>query len=134
MTGQQQHEYKASLRVFSESLALPDLVAALGEPTRSYDIGDLVSPRRPDGPRRTSAYWSLGSQAQRTDPLDQHIAELVTFVDAHRREIDALRDKAQIDAFCGVFTGDDTQGGFTLTSGLMRRLGELNLDVGFDLY
>ncbi len=134
MAGQEQHEYTASLRVFSESLAFADLVAVLGEPTKGYDIGDLVSPRRPDGPRRTSAHWCLRSAAPRTQPLDEHIAELITFVEVHSREFGELGDKVQIDVFCGVFTGDDSQGGFTLGSDLIRRLGDLNLDVGFDLY
>lgn len=134
MTGQEQHEYTASLRVFSESLALADLVAALGEPSRSYDIGDPVSPRRPDGPRRTVSYWCLRSQAPRTSPLDEHIAEPVTFVDAHSHELHVLRDKTQVDVFCGVFTGDGTQGGFTLGADLMCLLGDLNLDVSFDLH
>ncbi|WP_170166404.1 DUF4279 domain-containing protein [Lentzea atacamensis] len=120
--------------MFSESLTLTELVAVLGEPTRGYDIGDLVSPRRPDGPRRTNAHWSLGSAALRTQPLDEHVAELVTFVEAHSREFDALGDKVQIDVFCGVFTADDSQGGFTLGSDLIRRLSALNLDIGFDLY
>ena len=134
MDRQDQHEYKASLRVFSESLALADLVAALGEPTGSYDIGDPVSVRLPDGSRRTRAYWSLSSSAQRTQPLDDHVAELVEFIEAHSRQFDALKDNAEIDIFCGVFTGDGTQGGFTLASDLIRKLAALNLDVSFDLY
>ncbi|GHH60822.1 DUF4279 domain-containing protein [Lentzea cavernae] len=134
MTERDQHEYKASLRVFSETLTLADLVASLGEPTRSYDVGDPVSPRRPDGPRRAVSHWALRSRAQPTSPLDEHLSELVVFVEAHSREIEALRDKAEIDVFCGVFAGDDAQGGFTLTADLMRRLAALGLDVGFDLY
>lgn len=133
MRGQEQHEYKASLRVFSDSLPLADLVAALGDPTESYDVGDQVSPRNPAG-RRTNAYWSLTSRAQRTRPLDEHIAELVTFAEARNRELEALGDKVQIDVFCGVFAGDDAQGGFTLGADLMRRLNALHLDVSFDLY
>ncbi|MET9626629.1 DUF4279 domain-containing protein [Lentzea sp. NPDC006480] len=134
MTEQEQHEYTASLRVFSERLTFADLVAVLGEPTEGYDIGDPVSQRRPDGPRRKWAHWRLGSTAPRTQPLDEHIAELVTFAEAHSRGFDALGDKVLTDVFCGVFTADDSQGGFTLEADLIRRLGALNLVVGFDLY
>ncbi|MFS8105222.1 DUF4279 domain-containing protein [Lentzea alba] len=134
MTGQEQHEYKASLRVYSEALTLADLVAALGESTDGHDIGDPVSRRRPDGALRAGAQWALTSSAQRTSPLDEHVAELVAFIEARSREIDALGDKVQIDVFCGVFTGDDAQGGFTLEADLMRRLSALNVDVVFDLY
>ncbi|GLY53760.1 DUF4279 domain-containing protein [Lentzea sp. NBRC 102530] len=128
-----EHEYKASLRVFSTSLVLAELVAALGEPARGHDIGDPVG-RLPDGARRTMSYWSRAGRAERTSPLDEHIAELVAFVEAHRREFDALRGDVEIDIFCGVFTADDAQGGFTLTVDLMRRLAELELEVGFDVY
>ncbi|MFD4672381.1 DUF4279 domain-containing protein [Lentzea sp. NPDC058450] len=126
----ERHEYKASLRVFSE-LVLADLVAALGEPDHGYDIGDPVG-RRPDGPRRAVSHWSLHSRTERTRPLDEHVAELVTFVEGHRREFEEL--KADVDIFCGVFTADDAQGGFTFTADLMQRLAELGLEVGFDLY
>ncbi|MGI5504360.1 DUF4279 domain-containing protein [Lentzea sp. CA-135723] len=127
----ERHEYKASLRVFSESSMLAELVAALGEPDHGYDIGDPVSRRRTDGPRRTMSHWSLSSRAERTSPLDEHVAELVAFVEGRRREFEALG--GDVDIFCGVFTADDAQGGFTFTTDLMRRLAELDLEVTFDL-
>ena len=127
----EQHEYKASLRVFSASLTMADLVAALGGPDHGYDIGDPVGSCT-DGPRRTMSHWSLHSRVERTRPLDEHVAELVEFVEGHRRAFEAL--EADVDIFCGVFTADDAQGGFTFTADLLRRLAELGLEVGFDLY
>lgn len=110
---------------------LADLVAALGEPSESYDIGAPVSSRLEI--RRKTAFWCLQSRLPRTQPLDEHIEELVAFVEAHSG-FAALGDQIEGDIFCGVFTGDGTQGGFTLTSDLTRRLGELGLDVTFDLH
>jgi hypothetical protein len=134
VTNPSAHEYTASLRVFSDTLRLADLVAVLGEPTASHDVGDPVLAKHPEGPRRPHARWSLQSRVPRIRPLDEHIGELVAFVEHHRASIDSLRDQARIDIFCGVFTDDDAQGGFAFTSELIQRLADVDVDVTFDLY
>ena len=39
-----------------------------------------------------------------------------------------------MDIFCGIFSGTDAQGGFTIDTEQLRRLADLQLDVTFDLY
>lgn len=124
------HEYTAGLRVFSERLKFADLEARLGEPTRGHDIGDPVSPRLPDSPKRPHAYWTLESSIERTRPLD----ELVTFAEKNRDALDSLSPDCKMDISCGVFSGVDAQGGFSLEPSLSRRLSDLHLAVVFDIY
>jgi hypothetical protein len=127
------HEYTAGLRVFSERLRFVELEARLGEPTRGHDIGDPVSRRRPDSPKRRHAYWTLESSIERTRPLDEHIDELLAFAEKRRDVFASLRRDCKMDIFCGVFSGVDAQGGFSLEPSVSRRLGELQLPVVFDI-
>jgi hypothetical protein len=125
-----EHRYKASLRVFSQSLNAAELVQALGEPTVSRAAGDPVRQR---GPKRGQSLWRLESKLHENTPLDQHIAALLDAIDAHREGFDAIRQYCEIDIFCGIFSGGG-QGGFTLEPDLIRRVAELGLAVGFDIY
>jgi hypothetical protein len=54
-----EHEYKAALRVFSETVRLSELRSMLGEPTHSHDLGDPVGRV---GAVRRHAHW--GSRAR----------------------------------------------------------------------
>ena len=128
------HEYLATLCVNSESLRLAELKARLGEPTTGKDIGEPVTLRRPDAPLRKHTHWGLESTAKRSEPLHVHIVEILDFADAHRAELDGLRGECYICISCGVFSGEDAQGGFVLDPELNRRLADLALDVVFDVY
>jgi hypothetical protein len=130
----ERHEYTAALRVYSERLKFAQLEARLGKPSTGHDIGDPVSLQRPDGPKRRDAQWSLTSSIERGHPLDEHIDELVVFAEIHRDALDSLRADCSIDIFCGVFSGEDAQGGFALEPSLTRRLSDLQLTVEFDVY
>ena len=63
-----------------------------------------------------------------------HIAELVAFAEANREALETLRPECEIDIFCGVFSGDGAQGGFTFAPALSKRLSDLQLAVAFDVY
>jgi hypothetical protein len=127
------HRYKASLRVFSRSLGAGELTHALGNPTKSHDAGDPVSRHRPNATKHKTALWLLESGIGETAPLDQHIAVLLDAIDARRDDFDAIRDECETDIFCGIFSDGD-QGGFTLEPDIIRRLAEVGLAVGFDIY
>jgi hypothetical protein len=42
--------------------------------------------------------------------------------------------ECSVDVWCGILSGDDTQGGFKLDPGLFLRLADLGLAVWFDVY
>jgi hypothetical protein len=128
------HEYTASLRVSSDRLNLAELEARLGMSTEGHNIGDPVSRKRPDGPKRRHAQWSLQSSIERGRPLDEHVDELVTFAETHRDALNSLRADCSIDIFCGLFSSDGAQGGFTIEPSLSQRLSDLQLAVGIDVY
>jgi hypothetical protein len=124
--------YDASLRVFSETLLEADLVDALGTPTKSYDVGSLVSPRSQS--RRKHSGWILDSSGHITaQPLDEQIEELVQFAEAHSGALDQLRPTCDIDLFCGI--GEHTiNAGFQLRPDLTRRIAALELPITVHIY
>ncbi len=124
--------YDASLRVFSETLLEADLVVALGTPTKSYDVGSLVSPRSQT--RRKHSGWILDSSGHMTvQPLDEQIEELVQFAEAHSEMFDQLRPTCHADLFCGV--GQRTiNAGFQLRPDLTRRIAALELTITVHVY
>jgi hypothetical protein len=128
--------YTASLRVFSATLAVEDIVAALGEPTTSHRRGDPVSPRRdPDGRKRDQSGWLLQSSGYKTgQPLEDQIEELAVFAEHHVDAIDRLRSDCDADLYCGAFAADTINCGVTLTPALMARLAALDLPVYIDIY
>ncbi len=134
MTSDLRHEYFAALRVISETLTLDELTAALGEPSEGYDSNEPLSRRDPDGPKRPNSRWALSSTVERTQPLDEHVGELVTFAEQHREALDALQADGHVDIFCGAFTMGDAEGGFALAPELLRRLFELQVELIFDVY
>jgi hypothetical protein len=108
------------------------MVAVLGSPTKSHDVGDPVG--RLGGVRK-HASWALEASVGRTRPLDEHLEPLVVFAERHREELASLRAQGcRVDLFCGVFADPDAQGGWVFTPELSRRLAELELAVSFDLY
>ena len=123
MTSRPVNEYTASLRVISETLGLAELTNRLGEPSEGHDLGDPISSSRPDSGRRKHAIWMLESGLDRTRPLDEHIEALVEAVEAQPEAFEAIREKSRIDVFCGLFSGDGAQGGFTLEPQPSARLG-----------
>jgi Domain of unknown function (DUF4279) len=128
------HEYTASLSVFSNTIPLRDLTAALGSPTTGHDRGEPASRSNPDGPKRGQASWLLESKGRRARPLEDQIEELVAFAEEHRKAFEALAPMLERRIVCGVFSGEHAQGGFILGPGLLRRLADLDLPVVFDLY
>jgi hypothetical protein len=124
--------YDASWRVFSEILGEADLVAALGTPTISHDVGSLVSPRSQT--RRTDSVWILDSSGHKTNqPLDEQIEELVQLAEARSEVLDRLRATCHADLFCGV--GERTiNAGFQLRPGLARRIAALELTITVHVY
>jgi hypothetical protein len=127
------HEYTASLRIFSTNKSLAELIAILGNPSDGHDVGDAISARHPERTHDASR-WGLESTVGRTRRLEEHIDELVTFVENHRDIFTRLQADCEIDIFCGVFTSDNINGGFVLEPSLAGRLHELQLLVVVDIH
>jgi hypothetical protein len=132
VTGQEKWA-RASLRVFSDTLQASDITTLLGmEPSRSYFKGQPVSSRNPKTLRRKSA-WIFKSGLEQDPDLAAHLRRLLDFIEPRLDRLDTLRETCRVDLFCG-FASESGQGGTTLDSALLARLGRLRLDLTMDLY
>jgi hypothetical protein len=122
------HEYAASLRVISDTLALADISRVLGAPTDSHDIGDPVGRGET---RRRQAYWGLTADVDKTTPLESHVEQIVEFAEQHASGLDRLRpDCRLIDIICSVHAEPYAEGGWEFPPALLRRLADLDLTLG----
>jgi hypothetical protein len=127
------HEYSATLGVYSETMSLADLTAALGEPTTGYDRGDQIGRVHKDL-KRKHAGWFLESDGARVRKLEDMLADLALFMEEQAAAFETLGSRVERDIWCGIFSGEDAQGGFNFSPDLTRRLADLNVWVIFDLY
>jgi hypothetical protein len=125
------------MRVTSETLSLAEIAARLG-PQRDggHDRGE---PRVKDRPERGRWGWTLwyhDSGAARDVNLDEHVAALVAWAEARQDVLVELRAAgADVYLWCAIFTADGSTGQVTsLSAGLLRRLGQLDLRLSIDVY
>jgi len=134
ITGEDDKKWSsASLRIFSETREIDEIEGMLGvAATRSYRKGQPISSRNPGVLRRVSA-WILKSPLSDEEPLASHLKWLVDVVEPRIDVLKALEANCKIDFFCG-FSSANGQGGTTLDSGILERLGKIHLDLTIDLY
>jgi Domain of unknown function (DUF4279) len=78
--------------------------------------------------------WLIESGLDKRHTLDEHLAAIADRVEEQLGDFEAIRDACDIDIFCGIFSGDDGQGGFVIEPSLSKRLSRLRLTVAFDIY
>jgi hypothetical protein len=120
---------KATLRVFSKVHTLPAIGELLGEPTKGFSKGDEWAP----GKRmRETTLWALESTAGRSESLETHLWQLISFLDEKPQALSELKD-CKKDLFC-MLGSDNGQGGATLSCALLRQIAKHGLDIVFDVY
>jgi len=77
--------------------------------------------------------WVLESGKERSSPLQNHLEELLSWIESNADSLLCLRDKCSFDLFCGFSSGSG-QGGFGIASSNLLRMGELGVDLILDLY
>jgi len=124
----------ASLHISSETIALNDICEILNtNASHSHERGSPVSPRNPNSPLRQKNLWILNSSLEDSLPLENHIEELVTFLELKYDALKKLFSKCEIELFCG-FSSTCGQGGFVLTADLLKRISVFPIDIVLDLY
>lgn len=124
----------ATLRISSNTISAAEITVILGvKPTNSYEKGTPVSSRNPKSLLRQESVWLLESGLDNSEPLDTHIAKLISLVEGKFDLFKELIPVCHIDIFCG-FSSENGQGGFVLDAGLLKRLTAIPVDIVFDLY
>jgi len=133
---EQEPEYAASLRVWSETLSVTDISSRLGKPSASHQRGDVSTDLPEFGllARHPESLWLRESGLDQHIRLAEHIEALVAFAESHRSDIDAIRDACDIDITCSIFQYNAITCGFWLEPELSRRLGQIGLLLKINSY
>jgi hypothetical protein len=123
---------KASFVAKSQTASAADFGRRIGvQASRAWELGD---PGREPASKRDHAAWILDRDLEVEDQsLDVGLLQLLALFDGHEAEIKALG--ADYDMYVQCYaSSDSTQGGFVLGSTVMRRMGQLGLDLLCTVY
>lgn len=123
-------EIKVTLRVFSETHSLSQLIDLLGKPTKGYSKGDLHSR---ESKARERSFWSFQAKVGENENFEFHIRNLVNFIEKNETVFTTLQNECEIDLFC-MLSSNNGQGGFTFPFQLAGELAKYQLNVSFDIY
>lgn len=101
------NDTRASLRIYSILTSAAQITEILGTaPDSSYEKGDLVSARGPKPIYRKGSMWIRKSVLERTRSLDEHLLELMGFLEEKKDLLSSLSD-CQMDVHCGAFSDNE---------------------------
>lgn len=76
----------------------------------------------------------LESTLPETSSLEEQIASVTKFLEQSRDGLSSIQDRVLgVDMFC-LFSTNDGQGSIELSASLLRRLGNLGVDLVIDVY
>lgn len=122
----------ACLRIHSQTLTIDAIAEYLNmRPSKSFAKGTLLSPRIPKGPRRESSLWILET-ASPSDNLQDHIAEIVGFIESRSAKMQELSRECVFDVFCELSSNVEMPT-LLLKAEILRRLELVPVDLVIDV-
>ena len=103
-------------------------------PTKQRIKGELRRKRNPKSNVFEKSVWLYDSSLPDSSALHEHLECLLKVIESNRVPLAGIRHRiAAMDIFC-MFSSQHGQGSAVLDAELLRRLGELDIDVIIDLY
>ena len=123
---------RASLRIFGEDLVPDEISSRLDlRPTQTHLRGQRKSERVSLAWK--DSMWLLQSPLGTEEDLPRHLEWLLGKLEPKAGIVNEISAKFKMDFFCG-FSSDNGQGGFTLSTELLRRLADIGIPITLDLY
>lgn len=125
---------KADLRIYSKELTSLEISQILSQtPSESKEKGQLMSPKNSNSQKFEKNIWILRSELPKNLDIEKHLLKLCMFVDRKKSELKVLKEKCDIDIFCGLSL-KGYQASFTLSTEVIEKLSSFPIDIIFDLY
>jgi hypothetical protein len=127
--------YRASFRIMGDNLDPVEITELLGiQPSHSHKKGDSKKGTVIEFPPYPSGLWSIDSSAiPKTKELEEHLSYLLNILEPLKQQIEMLKKEGfKMDFFCGYFSEIDS--GIMLSSNVLKRLGELEVDLDVDIW
>ncbi len=121
--------YSATLRIFGDRVPFEEIENRLALlPTSSHRVGERPVPTSTVVFKQDM--WSYRAPLAEEEALDRHIAALHAVLKPHIAYLKSLRDRWQVDVFCG-YRSNSATAGFTVGPKALQLFHEL--DVPFDV-
>ena len=127
-------QFQASFRIYSQTHTAAEVTLRLGlTPSRSHEAGDQIRSRNPVPRYWDGSMWSLSSRRDQSEPLEQHLAEVLDQLAGKEGVLTELAASYEMDWFCLV-GAEGSQGSVELSRAVLARLVTLPGDLILDLY
>jgi Domain of unknown function (DUF4279) len=125
---------KASLRIISGISSVEKITETLKMEADSFHVkGSKAIPNHPKSYVYPTNMWSLQSDLDELESLEQHISRLVEFVESRVIAFTELIKTCEIGIFCGYFPNGWT-GNLSLSANLLKRLTIIPVKIIVKLY
>lgn len=124
---------KVGIRIFGDDL-IPDEVTKLlqCQPSEIRTKGDVRGSK--ENPRLvTTGSWRLHVDENDGSILEEKVDKLLKQLTDDLSIWEQITDRFATDIFCGLFLEEFNEG-FSLSPGLLKKLSDRNLEIGFDIY
>jgi hypothetical protein len=121
-----------TLRIHSKKITVQEITAFLeAQPTRTFEKGQLMSPRNPQSVSFEENLWLLEIEEGAT--LEEQLQKITDFIEQKLPRFQQLETSCEVDIFCGYFL-ENEQGGFVIESQIIKKLAVLPVNIIFDIY
>jgi hypothetical protein len=138
---QSYESFSVSFRVIGSTLE-PSKLTVLFEmdPDIEHKKGDPRTGKAKNGKTKhytpfDTGLWSIESKLEKHVSIQEHIVNLLERIEPKKDVIEKLRNTGfKMDFYCGYFFSITSQAGISLTNDILKRISELGIDFGVDLY
>lgn len=123
-------DIRVSLRVSSEVVSLKELERLLGRASSGHSKGDAFSR---GSKKRSQTVWILESSRSPRENMEEHINEILCFIDGKKPEFTYLGSTCSFNLFC-MLSSENGQGGAVLSPQILSRVSDYNLELVLDVY
>jgi Domain of unknown function (DUF4279) len=124
----------ASISVRSTSCTPEVLTERLGlQPAFNHRLGEPVSRRRPDGPKRQWHSWSLSSPLPEDAPLQLRVVALLDLLSERREVVLSLRPDCEVELLLGL-TAAPLGRLHDIDAASIALMADLGISLRIDLY
>jgi len=133
--------FSVSFRIMGDDLDPTIITTLLGiEPDHKHKKGDSNTGKAKSGKiiyysPYSSGMWAIKSKLDKHSRIQEHIESILEQLVPKKEMLEKLHnDGFEMDFYCGYFFEKTPQPGLWITSDTLKKMGDLGIDLGIDLY
>jgi len=125
----------ATLRISGDDLLPDEITSLLGcAPTESHIKGEVIRGKKTGREyTKKTGMWRLTAADKKPENLDEQIVELLNKLTQDLTVWSALKQRFEMDFFCGLFMENTNEGG-SLSAESLLALGARGIELSLDIY